>query len=118
MCDGPFYLVGGMTGHASILLHLHKVQRSIESTGKIGDINIERELLVEQLEHIVVGLRAIQQHRSGSDVLRVGPLKKQSGKCLIFKDDPECRRLSCVVLIALTWVTNLRVSSDPVELTP
>ena len=46
-------LVAGEFGHAAIRVHLDKVDGTVEATGELGHVNVERELLVLQLEELV-----------------------------------------------------------------
>ena len=39
-----------MTGHASILLHLHEVEGAVEATGQLGYVHVEGELPVKQCQ--------------------------------------------------------------------
>lgn len=47
-------LVASVGSHATISLHLGEVERAVKTARKVGDVNIESELLVEGLEHLVV----------------------------------------------------------------
>lgn len=46
-------LVGWVLGHATVGVHGDKVQSTVETAGEVGDIDIEGELLVQQLKHLV-----------------------------------------------------------------
>jgi len=61
-------LVGGELARTSISIHGHKVESTVHTTGKLGDIHIKCELLTEQFEHLVVGLVG-HQVETGADVL-------------------------------------------------
>ncbi len=45
---------------SSVSVHLDEVQSTVQATGQVGDINLEGELLVQQLEHLV--LRVTRHH--------------------------------------------------------
>lgn len=49
-------LVAGEAGHATILVHLGEVKGTVDTARHVGNIDIKGELLVEQVEHVVVGL--------------------------------------------------------------
>ena len=49
-------LVGGVLGETTILVHLGEVESSVQAAGKVRDIGIECELLVQELEHLVVAV--------------------------------------------------------------
>lgn len=49
-------LVTRELGHTTISSHLGEVEGAIETARKVGNVNIERELLVKGFEHLVVGL--------------------------------------------------------------
>ena len=56
---------------ASVLLHLNKVQRAVQTAGKLGHVNVERELLVLQFEHVIVLTGLVHEVGSGTNVLGV-----------------------------------------------
>jgi hypothetical protein len=64
-------LVGREPGHATVGIHFGEVQSTVQTTGELGDINVEGELLVERLEHLVLGF-AGQKVETGADVLLLG----------------------------------------------
>ena len=47
-------LVVGERGLATILSHLDEVESTVDTAGKVGHVDIEREFLVQKLEHLVV----------------------------------------------------------------
>jgi predicted ABC-type sugar transport system permease subunit len=49
-------LVGGEFGHTTIGVHLGEVEGTVETAREVGDIDVERKLLVEELEHLVGGV--------------------------------------------------------------
>ncbi len=63
-----------MAGHPAVLLHLYEVEGAVESARQVGHVNVEGELPVEQLEHVVVGLGAVQQEGARPDVFGEGTL--------------------------------------------
>lgn len=60
-------LVGRVLGHATVGIHLGEVEGSVETAGKLRDIDVERELLVERLEDVVGGV-GVEKVGAGSDV--------------------------------------------------
>ena len=58
----------------SVLLHLNEVQGTIQTTGELGHVHVECELLVLQSEHVISLARLVQQVCPGADVLAVLPL--------------------------------------------
>lgn len=61
-------LVAGVLSHTTIGIHLGEVEGAVETAGEVGDVDVEGELLVEELEHLVarVGLHEVE---TGADVL-------------------------------------------------
>jgi len=64
-------LVGGETGHATVCVHGREVDGTVETTRELGNVDVEGELLVQELEHLVFGV-AVEEVDSGTDVLSVG----------------------------------------------
>lgn len=62
-------LVVGVLGLATIGVHLDKVQGTVKTTGKLGDVDVECELLVLGLEHLVSDIGGVHQIDTGADVL-------------------------------------------------
>lgn len=60
-------LVAGELGHSTIRVHLTEVQSTVETAGELGHVNVESELLVQELEHVVLGL-AVQEVDTRADV--------------------------------------------------
>lgn len=56
--------------HVAVLGHLSKVQSAVQAAREVGDVDIERELLILEVEHLV---RVVGGHqvRAGADVGRV-----------------------------------------------
>ena len=59
--------VVGVLGHATIGVHGNEVQSSVQSTSKVGNINIKGELVVQELEELVSAL-ILHEIQTGSDV--------------------------------------------------
>lgn len=91
---GSSSVAAARLGDTSIGVHLDEVERSIESTGELGDwssqvlvdktggclaltplraltINVESKFPVLELEHLVLGVRRVEQIETGADVLLV-----------------------------------------------
>lgn len=47
-------LVAAVLAHTTIGIHLGEIKSTVETTRKVGNINVEGELLVEEVEHLVV----------------------------------------------------------------
>lgn len=60
-------LVVWETRLSSILVHLDEVESTVETARKLGDIDIEGELLVQELEHVVL-VGAGHEVDTGTDV--------------------------------------------------
>jgi len=60
--------VAGELAQSTVGGHLNKVQSAVETTGERRHVNIEGEFLVQEVEHLVVGVVLIKQVNSGSDV--------------------------------------------------
>lgn len=54
-------LVGGELGQTTVLVHLGEVECTVETAREVGHVNVEGELLVQELEHLVcsVGLHEV-----------------------------------------------------------
>ncbi len=57
-------------GLATILVHLDKVDSAIETARKLGDVDIEGNLLVLHVEHLIV-VGVFHEVDTGSNVLRL-----------------------------------------------
>jgi hypothetical protein len=84
--------VGRETGLATILFHLYQIESAIESTRQVRNVNIESELPVEQLEHLVLVLAARgHQIVAGANVSGVGTLgHKLERKSVATSSDTVC----------------------------
>ena len=60
-------LVGGEARHATIGVHGGEVESTVETAGELGHVDIEGELLVKELEHLV-GAVVLHQEKTGTDV--------------------------------------------------
>lgn len=61
-------LVTGVARGTTIDLHLREVQSSVQTARKLGDIDIEGELLVEELKGFVLGVGGVHHVHTGADV--------------------------------------------------
>lgn len=61
-------LVVGVFRFTTISSHLDKVHGTIETAGKLGDVNVEGELLIVGLEHLVSDIGGVHQIDTGADV--------------------------------------------------
>ena len=59
--------VGRILRCTAILVHLDEVDGAVETTWEVGNINIERELLVHEFEHLIAGI-VLHQVDSRADV--------------------------------------------------
>lgn len=66
-------LVVGVFRFTTISSHLDKVHGTIETAGELGDVDVEGELLVIGLEHLVSNIGGVHQIDTGADV-RAGAL--------------------------------------------
>jgi hypothetical protein len=55
-------LVGGVLGHTTIGIHLHKVKGTVKTAGEVGEIHVEGELLALEVEHLVGGVVREEVH--------------------------------------------------------
>ena len=67
-------LVAWVLGETTIGSHLRKVQSTIQTTGEVRNIDIESELLVVWLEHLILAVRVVHEVDTGTDVGRVWTL--------------------------------------------
>merc|ERR1719244_2332275 len=68
---GSSGLVPWVFTHTTILLHFNKVEGTVQATGQIRYINIEGELPVEKLEHLILLATRFHQVHSATHVVRV-----------------------------------------------
>lgn len=65
--------VEGVLGRTTIGVHGNKVEGTVETAGQVGNVNIEGELIVEQVEHLVAVLGArLHEIDTATDVSAVG----------------------------------------------
>ena len=64
-------LVSRETGETTICVHLGEVESTVETAREVGDIDVESEFLVLELEHLVGGVGG-HEVDTRSDVLAVG----------------------------------------------
>lgn len=50
-------LVCRVFGHTTILVHFDEVKGSVQAAGQLRGVDVKGELLVEELEHLVLGIR-------------------------------------------------------------
>ena len=63
-------LVGRVLGHTTVSRHLREVDGTVETARQLRHINIEGELLVQQVEHLVLGL-GLEEVQAGTDILAI-----------------------------------------------
>lgn len=61
-------LVTRVAGLSSIGVHLREVESTVQTARKLGDIDIEGELLVEEVEHLVGLVLVVHKIDTGTDV--------------------------------------------------
>ncbi len=54
-------LVAREAAEPAVGVHLDEVQRAVEAAGELRHVDVERELLVLQLEHLVLGVRRVHE---------------------------------------------------------
>ena len=64
-------------GHSTVLSHLNKVQRTVQTTRQFRHVDLERELSVLQFEHSILVTRRCRHVRTTSHVLRVLSLRHE-----------------------------------------
>ena len=64
-------LVVGEAGLATVGVHLDEVERAVETAGELGHVDVEGELLVEEVEHLVPRVGGVHEVDTRADVLRV-----------------------------------------------
>ena len=64
-------LVASETGETTVGVHLREVESTVETAGKVGDIDVKGELLVLELEHLIGGIGS-QEVDTRADVLAAG----------------------------------------------
>lgn len=55
-------LVARVLGHATVRVHGDEVEGAVQTAGQVGDVHIKGELLAEQVEHLVLGVRGHEEH--------------------------------------------------------
>jgi len=67
-------LVSGVLGETTIGSHLREVQSTVQTARKVGNIDIESELLVVWLEHLILGVGGVHEVDTGTNVVGVWSL--------------------------------------------
>ena len=81
-------LVAGEAGLATVGVHLDKVERAVETAGEVRHVDVEGELLVLQVEHLVGGVILREEVDTRPDVLRVWTLGHElEAKCVSARGD-------------------------------
>jgi hypothetical protein len=73
-------------GQATIGIHLDEVKGAIDTTGQIGHVDVEGELLVPKIEHLVAGVVGHKIHARAN----VGGVKAMCDEL-----DGECTASGC-----------------------
>jgi hypothetical protein len=61
-------LVVRLGGQATVERHLGEVDRAVETAAELGHVNVKRELLVDEVESLVLGVRGVHQVHARTDV--------------------------------------------------
>ena len=61
-------LVGGEARHATVLVHLHEVEGTVQAARKRRHVDVEGELLVLEVEHLVGGVVVGEEVHAGTDI--------------------------------------------------
>jgi len=89
-------LVGGELGHTTIGVHLGEVEGTVKTAREVGDVDVESELLVQELEHLVVSLVG-HEVDTRADVLLGGLSDEFEGECVTAGGDTVCARVISTV---------------------
>lgn len=73
-------LVARVLGKTTISVHLNEVQSTVETAVKLGNVDVEGELLVEEVEHLVLGVGGVHEVDTATNVL--GVLQSRISTCL------------------------------------
>ena len=79
-----------MSSHATIGSHLGEVDGTVETAGELGDIDVEGELLVEQVEHLILGVGGVHEVDTRADV---GTSLEGEGEGVTGGGDTVCARV-------------------------
>ena len=95
-------LVGRVFRHTTISVHLNEVHSTVQTTGQLGHVNVEGELLVEKVEHLVplVGVHEVDT-RANVLAVRVAGDELQSESIAAGGDTVGGRVLSTLKLAVL-----------------
>lgn len=69
--------VGGVLGKTTIGVHLDEVESAVKATREVGHIDVEGELLILELKHLVCSVTRHEIHTRTD----VGPSNKFEGEC-------------------------------------
>ena len=64
-------LVVGEAGLATVGVHLDEVESAVQAAGELRHVDVESELLVLEVEHLVLGVGRVQEVHTRADVGRV-----------------------------------------------
>lgn len=70
----------------TVLLHLDKIERTVDSAGNLGNIDIEGELLVKEMEHLVFAV-AVHEVNTSADISVIALGKKFDTKLVAARGD-------------------------------
>ena len=80
--------VAGEAGLATVSVHLDEVEGAVETTGEVRHVDVEGELLVLQVEHLVGGVILREEVDTRPDVLRVWALGHElEAECVSARGD-------------------------------
>ena len=75
-------------GLATVSVHLDEVEGAVETTGEVRHVDVEGELLVLQVEHLVGGVILREEVDTRPDVLRVWALGHElEAECVSTRGD-------------------------------
>lgn len=89
-------LVGRESGHTTIGVHLHEVQRAVETTWQVGHVDIESEFLVLQVEHLVVRV-ILHEVDTGTNVFVRASGNELNRELVAARGDTICTTVICTI---------------------
>jgi len=80
-------------GKTTILIHLNEVHGAIQTTGQFRSVNIEGELLVKELEHLVLRIRCHEVQPRANVLAVLSTCHKLQRQCISRGSDTICARI-------------------------
>ena len=69
--------VGREAGGSAVCVHLDEVERAVETAWELRHVDVEGELLVRKVEHLILGVARVHEVHTGTDVRGVRAVRHE-----------------------------------------